>query len=69
MVTDYTTKGAAFTPGTPSRWTETPLVSIGAYPNFDISPDGQRIVGMVAPDAGPSEKGPIHAIFPVNFFD
>jgi serine/threonine-protein kinase len=69
MVTNYTTKGDTFTPGTPRRWTETPLVSIGAYPNFDMSPDGQRIVAMVAPDAWPREKGPIHAIFLVNVFD
>jgi Tol biopolymer transport system component len=69
MITDYTTEGDTFTQGTTRRWAETPLVSFGSYPNFDLSPDGQRIVGTLAPDAGPRENGPIHATFLVNFFD
>jgi serine/threonine-protein kinase len=69
MVADYSVKGETFIPGTPRRWTETPALVAGVYPNFDLSPDTKRIVAFSAPEAAGGAGGSLRATFLVNFFD
>jgi len=66
MVVDYA-GGAAFRPGTPRRWSDSPIRNYRT-PNFDVAPDGKRIITF--PAAAPaSSNGNLHLTFVFNFFD
>ena len=68
MVVDYVVKADLFEPGLPHRWSDSPIRSVAAVPNFDVAPDGARIFAF--PAAEPSEgKTNLHLTFVFNFFD
>jgi serine/threonine-protein kinase len=66
MAAEYTLDGHTFRPGTPRRWSETPIF---VMPNrsLDLAPDGQRFVVFPAEDR--QEAGSLHATVLLNFFD
>ena len=68
MVVDYTTDGGAFFPGTPRPWAQTQILRDGVRQNFDLAPDGKRVVVFPRPTETKAE-GPLHATFLLNFFD
>jgi serine/threonine protein kinase/Tol biopolymer transport system component len=68
LVTDYRIEGQAFSPGAPRVWCETPVQSLGIYSNYDVAPDGKRILMTPAAEASANQR-PAHAVFLVNFFD
>jgi serine/threonine-protein kinase len=68
MVVDYTTEGEAFLPGTPRAWATTQVYRDGVRMNFDLAPDGKRIVVTPRP-AEANVKENLHATFLLNFFD
>lgn len=45
------------------------LAPTGVNWNFDVSPDGKRMVGFAAPTAAPAPKGNEHVTVLLNFFD
>ena len=52
MVVTYTSKGDAFVAGAPRPWSEHSLADSGVLPNFDIAPDGERVLALM-PGRGP----------------
>ena len=68
MVVDYSVNGETFSVGKPRRWSDTPINLAGGTPNFDVAPDGKRIIAI---PMGEQEtgKGNLHATFLINFFD
>jgi hypothetical protein len=44
MVVDYTVTGDTFSPAKPHRWSDAPIYPANGRPNFDITPDGKRIL-------------------------
>jgi len=66
QVVDYTIKGSVFEPGQTRRWSDGEITAMGTARNFDLSPDGKRII--CAPvTADPSEG--LHVTLLLNFFD
>ena len=68
MVVDYTAAGAAFAPGKPRPWSATPIGNASGPANFDVAPDGQRIIACPATERDEA-KGNLHLVFLLNFFD
>ena len=50
MVVDYATGGTTFRASKPHVWVEARLADFGKIRNFDVHPDGKRIVVVEAPD-------------------
>jgi Tol biopolymer transport system component len=68
MVVNYTIEGASFVPGKPRAWSPTQVLRDGVRLNFDVTPDGKRVVVFPRPAETRSE-GTLHATFLLNFFD
>jgi len=51
MVAPYTVAGDTFVAEKPRRWTETQLANVGQWKNFDVAPDGTRIVALMPAEA------------------
>ena len=66
MEVTYTVRGGSFVASKPSPWGRRELGSAGVLANFDVSPDGRRVVALMA-----SEKETIRtrATFILNFAD
>jgi serine/threonine-protein kinase len=69
MVVSYTTKGEAFSAGTPKVWSAANLVTTTVFPNYDLAPDGKRIAVLLPEDDAEGSKPPTHVILLLNFFD
>jgi eukaryotic-like serine/threonine-protein kinase len=68
MAASYSIQGPSFSVATARVWCPTPVLRTGVLQNFDVSPDGKRVVAFLQPptkDAG----GSLHATFLLNFFD
>ncbi len=68
MAVNYTSQGDTFKPGIPHVWSSTQVRRIGVQKNFDVSPDGKRVVMFPRPTAEQS-PGSVHVTFLLNFFD
>ncbi len=68
MAVKYTSQGDTFSPGIPHVWSPTQIRRMGLHPNFDLSPDGKRVVMFPGPTAEQSQ-GSLHVTFLLNFFD
>jgi serine/threonine-protein kinase len=68
MVANYTVKGDLFVADKPQVWSEKRLANVGFTPNYDVAPDGKRIVALM-PAETPGEQAQNHVIFLENFFD
>jgi predicted Ser/Thr protein kinase len=69
MIVDYTTKGETFTAGPPRRWSPLALVTTGRFANYDVAPDGQRLVAFPVLEKTGDDTTVLHATFLLNFFD
>lgn len=67
MVADYTASGDSFTAGGPRLWSPGQFTARGPTRNFDIHPDGKRVVVMKTPDAEVPSINKVSFIF--NFFE
>jgi len=45
------------------------LANTGLNPNYDLAPDGKRIVTLMRAEAPEDQKAQNHVIFLQNFFD
>ena len=54
MVVAYTSKGDAFVSSAPKPWSQHSLADTGVLPNFDIAPDGERVLALMP--AGRAEE-------------
>lgn len=68
MVVAYTAKGNSFAAGKPRVWTETRLRSTALSSNYDLAPDGKRLVAFVADETN-RDKPPTHLTILLHFFD
>jgi serine/threonine-protein kinase len=68
MVASYTIDGGSFVAGTPRPWAPTQVLRDGVLQNFDVTPDGKRVVSYPRPTETRPE-GSLHATFLLNFFD
>jgi serine/threonine-protein kinase len=67
MIVNYTIEGNSFIRGTPRAWSSTQVFRDGVRQNFDVSPDGKRVV--IFPKPMEKTDGSLHATFMLNFFD
>jgi hypothetical protein len=69
MAVRYSTKGDSFVAQPPRTWTQVRLANTGVMPNYDLAPDGERIIALVpAPTAVPAQSKD-HVTVMFNFFD
>jgi hypothetical protein len=68
VAVNYTLQGDTFSPGIPHVWSSTKVRRTGVEQNFDVSPDGKRVVMFPRPTAEQSQ-GSLHVTFLLNFFD
>jgi hypothetical protein len=68
MAVNYTSQGDTFNPGIPHVWSSTQVRRMGRQQNFDVSPDGKRVVMFPRPTEEQSQ-GSLHVTFLLNFFD
>ncbi len=73
MTAAYTASGSpnagTFTASTPRMWSAVPLAASYNFPNYDVAPEGNRIVAILAPDDPESQKPLTHVTFLLNFSD
>jgi hypothetical protein len=68
MTVDYSVNGDQFVPGTPRLWSETAIGNASGALNFDVAPDGKRVLATPTVDA-PEATGNLHLTFVFHFFD
>jgi serine/threonine-protein kinase len=68
MVAEYKVQGESFEAGPPRRWSAQPL-SMGGALNFDLAPDGRRVLGFPAGEAPARPREALQMTFFFNFFD
>ena len=61
MVVTYTSRADTFVPGRPTPWSQHSLSDTGVLPNFDIAPDGERVVALM-PLARPEEQQTVNHV-------
>jgi serine/threonine-protein kinase len=70
MVAEYSVQGDSFVAAKPRLWSPQQLHSTSiVFPNFDIAPDGKRLVVFPGSDTTGAQKVSIHVTFLLNFFD
>jgi len=70
MMVTYTAKGPSFAPDKPRVWSLTPILALGMLWNFDLAPDGKRILAFpAAPMSDGDDKASVHVTVLLNFFD
>jgi eukaryotic-like serine/threonine-protein kinase len=66
MVVTYTSRGDTFVSTPPRPWAPQPLADTGVLPNFDVAPDGERVLALM-PVARPEEQQSVnHVTFMLN---
>jgi serine/threonine-protein kinase len=69
MVADYTVRGDSFVTDTPRVWSSARVLRTGVIANFDLAPDGKRVVAFPRPHGEADEGGSVHVTMLLNFFD
>jgi serine/threonine-protein kinase len=69
MVASYTAKGDAFTSEKPRLWTDQSIAEVGTARNYDLHPDGKRIVALMPVETAEGQKALHQVTFLMNFFD
>jgi serine/threonine protein kinase/Tol biopolymer transport system component len=69
MVTAYAVKGDSFVADKPRMWSDKQLGDPGNRKNFDLAPDGKRIIALMPVETAEAQKAQSHVIFLENFFD
>jgi len=69
MVASYTAKGDSFMADKPRVWSEKKIANVGLLANYDLAPDGKRIVALMPAETQDAQQDRNHVIFLENFFD
>jgi len=69
MVADYNVQGDSFIADKARVWSEARLANLGLFKNFDLAPDGKRIVALMPAEGGEGQQSRHHVVFLTNFFD
>lgn len=67
MTATVTVNGDSFQPFKPRVWSTRRLARIGPYPNFDVAPDGKRIIAIL--DSGETKPDETHLRVLLNLDD
>ena len=69
MIVPSSEKNGAFVPGKPREWTSTRLADTGVINNFDVDPNGTRMLGLLPadPDAYRHHRNSVTVV--LNFFE
>lgn len=67
MEATYTMRSGSFVASKPSPWGHTELGNTGVLANFDLAPDGRRVVALVPVRKSENDSTRNHATFIVNF--
>ena len=67
MVAEYTASGDSFNAGAPRQWSPGQFTARGPNRNFDVHPDGKRVMVMKTPDAEMPSISKVSFIF--DFFE
>ena len=67
MVVTYKTEAGSFVAGTPRQWSPHSLADTGVLPNFDVAPDGERILAFVPAVRSGEQQTANHVTFMLNF--
>jgi Tol biopolymer transport system component len=65
MVAPYTVEGNSFVPGKPRVWADRKILRTDVHPNFDLAPDGKRVVVLPVSDSGQNNPS-LHVTFLLN---
>jgi Tol biopolymer transport system component len=69
MMANYTVKGDSFVADKPRVWSGKQLANLGLSGNFDLAPDGKRLVVLMPADSPQPRETQNHVKIAVNFFD
>ena len=69
MVATYTVKGGSFEVRALRQWSQRRLADTGVLSNFDLSPDGRRILALMPAVRAEDQQTENHVTFMLNFFD
>ena len=69
MAAGYSAKGDTFASGVPRAWSATRLMDTGNNANYDLAPDGKRIVAFLQGEDTEGQKPLTHLTLLLNLFD
>jgi hypothetical protein len=69
MVANYTVKDGSFQPEKSRVWFAKQLANTGLGTNFDLAPDGKRVVAVMPAEGPEPQATKSHVLLMVNFFD
>jgi serine/threonine-protein kinase len=69
MVVNYTVKGESFVADKPRVWSGKQLANVGLGGNFDLSPDGKRLLVLMPAESPEPREAQNHVTLALNFFD
>ena len=69
MIVPYSEKNGAFVSGKPRQWTSTRLADTGVINNFDVHPDGTRVLGLLPADLEADRRNRNSITVVLNFSD
>jgi serine/threonine-protein kinase len=69
MVVGYTVQGGSFLPDTPRQWSSHSVADTGVLPNFDVAPDGERILALMPATRPEARQTANHVTLMLNFAD
>jgi hypothetical protein len=69
MVANYTVKGESFVADRPRVWFGKQLANLGLTINYDLAPDGNRLVVLMPVDSAEPRDTHSHVTLVTNFFD
>ncbi len=67
MEANYRIEGKSFHAEKPRLWTPKRLANVGQWRNFDLAPDGKRIVALLPAEGGEQQAAHAEVIFLENF--
>jgi hypothetical protein len=69
MVVSYRVDGGTFAAEKPRIWSGEPLANTGLALNFDLAPDGKRVVVLMPAESPEPREMQSHVKIGVNFFE
>ena len=69
MVANYTTQGGSFVVDSKRQWSQGRLADTGVLSNFDLSPNGRRILALMPALRPEDQQTENHVTFVLNFAD
>jgi Tol biopolymer transport system component/predicted Ser/Thr protein kinase len=69
MVASYTAKGDSFVADKPRLWSEKHIADLGQRMNYDLAPDGKRVVAVMPAEISEAQTAQSRVTLVLNFLD